>query len=386
MLVGYRWGWKIRHRDYHVSTSYLDSLRNEIDDVADDCLLALREAGISIENFLSSLGPNYQPDDHSEYQSNARIKKFLDEVYLVPAYVDWQVLLHGQLCFLRNAGPAGFGLLYFSLIGGFSAPKIVKVLDATNYMTSKNKDATWRRLNETFQMVVGCMDSPECMKPGQSGWKSVLKVRFLHSRVRLGILSRGTWDAQEYGLPINQEDMVGTILSFSVNVLDTIQRMTGRLTRADQEAYLHLWRYIGCLMGIKEEYNPCKTLETARGTTESVILHLLHPDRRSGEVARNVLQAVSGRQERMLNWSYAAHSEMARLLLGHPLANALGLETSLVHRAYVYWVFGLVYVLSNVFGPFIGDKGVARVKSALKKLIATALENTREQSHYSQHT
>ena len=380
-----KWGWKIRYRDYQVSTLYLESLRQEVDDLADNCLLALRDRGISIEDFLSQLGPHYRPADPVEYHNDERIQAFLEEVYRIPAYVDWQRLHHGQLTFLRNAGPAGFGLLYFSLIGGFSAPKIVKVLDATSYMTTQNCDATWRRLNETFEMVVDCIEDSECMKPGQNGWKSVLKVRFLHSRVRLGILSRGTWDAEALGLPINQEDMVGTLLSFSVNVLETIQRMTGRLTRVDEDAYLHLWRYIGYLIGIKEDYNPCTTLEVARGTTESIILHLLHPDKRSGEVARNVLRSVSGRKERIMNWSYAAHSEMARLLLGHPLADALGLETSLRHRAYVYWVFGMMYVVSNVLGPWMGERGVAGVKRALRKLVTTALDNTRSQGHIRGH-
>ena len=157
-------------------------------------------------------------------------------------------------------------------------------------MTTTNYDATWRRLNETMEMVLDCLETPRGLDIGQAGWKSVLRVRLLHSRVRLGILKRGQWDSTMNGMPINQEDMVATLLSFSANILKTIQRMTGRLTPADYEAYLHLWRYVGHLIGVRDEYNPCTNMNLAGGTTESIVLHLLTPDGRSGEVARNVLR------------------------------------------------------------------------------------------------
>ena len=360
----------MRYEEHHVPEADLDAMRHEVDDVCDKCLQALTARGESLDAFLERLGETLPPggDSHPDVQA------FLTDVYTVPAYVDWVTLHDGQLCFLKHPGPAAFGLLYFSLIGGFSAPKIVKVLDATAYMTTQKYDNTWRRLNETFEMVVDCLEDPEGLKPGRSGWKSVLRVRFLHTRVRLGILGRGTWDAAQYGLPINQEDMVGTLLSFSSNVLETIQRMTGRLTRADEEAYLHLWRYIGHLIGVRDAFNPCSSLERAQGTTESIVMHLLHPDRRSGEVARNVLRSVAGREQGRMRWSYLAHSEMARLLLGHPLADALGLETSLVHRLHAYLVWALVYALSNAFGPFMGPKQVATVKRLLRIQVNRALQ------------
>ena len=366
------WGQRLKYEAYHVPEAELDGMRHVVDDLCDRCLAVLTVRGESVDAFLGRLGEARPPgggDEHPDVQA------FLMSVYTVPAYVDWAAIHDGQLCFLKHPGPAAFGLLYYSLIGGFSAPKIVKTLDATAYMTTQNYDRTWRRLNETFEMVVDCLEDPDGLQPGRAGWKSVLRVRFLHSRVRLGILSRDTpWDAAQYGLPINQEDMVGTLLSFSTNVVETIQRMTGRLTRADEEAYLHLWRYIGHLIGVREEFNPLASIERARGTTESIVMHLLHPDRRSGEVARNVLRAVSGREQGRMRWSYAAHSEMARLLLGHPLADALGLETSLIHRLHANLVWALIYVLSNIFGPFIGPRQVAAVKKALRFHLNRALQ------------
>ena len=278
------WGVKLIYKAHHVKVSKLEFMRGEIDLVGDQCLLALQERGRTVDAFLASLGA-VKPED-----SDPRIQCFLNQVYEIPAYVDWNRIQEGQHVFLKYPGPAAFGLLYFSLVGGFSAPKIVKVLDTTSYMTTTNYDAIWRRLNETMEMVLDCLEEPRGLDIGQPGWKSVLRVRLLHSRVRLGIMKRGQWDAKANGLPINQEDMVATLLSFSASILKTIQRMTGRLTHADHEAYLHLWRYVGHLIGVRDEFNPCTTMERAGGTMESIVLHLLQPDGRSGEVARNVLR------------------------------------------------------------------------------------------------
>ena len=115
----------------------------------------------------------------------------------------------------------------------------MKVLDATGYLTEQS-DRTFRRLNETFEMVLDSLESIEAMQVGGRGWRSILRVRLLHSSVRLRILSKSTssssssngrtWRSEKDGLPINQEDMMGTLLAFSINVLDSIKRIGGPKT------------------------------------------------------------------------------------------------------------------------------------------------------------
>ena len=129
-------------------------------------------------------------------------------------------------------------------------------------------------------------------------------------------------------VPINQEDMAVTLLAFSYNVLVGVEAIRGaELPSGEQEAFLHLWRYMGHLMGVAEEHNPCAgatpsrskgpplqpvfctrrvvSLTTsqrppppprllarplaggmahAKASLESIILHLLHPDATSVKV------------------------------------------------------------------------------------------------------
>jgi hypothetical protein len=57
----------------------------------------------------------------------------------VPDWVDWAQLERGQDVFVVHAPAAALSLYYLSLVGGFSAPLITRVLRATAYLTAPPK-------------------------------------------------------------------------------------------------------------------------------------------------------------------------------------------------------------------------------------------------------
>jgi hypothetical protein len=96
---------------------------------------------------------------------------------------------------------------------------VVNVLRETNYLTGEVKDNTYKRLLETTQAIMDYMvsssvkslaDVQNDLTPitGQ-GWKSAVRVRLLHSTVRVRISAKmGTkkvYDEAVDGIPINQE-------------------------------------------------------------------------------------------------------------------------------------------------------------------------------------
>ena len=191
----------------------------------------------------------------------------------------------------------------------------------------------------------------------------------------------GTWDVRENGVPINQEDMMGTLLSFSTNVLETIEKIGSPfLTRREKEAYLHLWRYIGYLIGVQEDVNPCTSIERAQGALESVVLHLLHPNERSKTLANHVLRAVSYRPP--TDFSPQLHAQIARGLLGEELSDALQIgteEDNLWVLFYAWWIFLLLRLMA-LFMPFIvhrkskrGLKALNRVRARLRYVVDKSL-------------
>lgn len=115
-------------------------------------------------------------------------------------------LEEGQAVFWRYSGHIFTALMHFSLAGGFSAPNLAAVMRETNYLTSKSRDATYRRLLETTLFVLDAMAD---MRVGVgAGWRSAVRVRLLHAqvrrRIRLQLGVKKTYDYGVSGVPINQ--------------------------------------------------------------------------------------------------------------------------------------------------------------------------------------
>lgn len=61
-------------------------------------------------------------------------------------------LAEGQAVFWRYSVEITSALMHFSLAAGFTSPRLVKTLKQTGYLTSKQREVTWRRLLETLQV------------------------------------------------------------------------------------------------------------------------------------------------------------------------------------------------------------------------------------------
>ncbi|MCB1237182.1 MAG: DUF2236 domain-containing protein [Verrucomicrobiae bacterium] len=67
------------------------------------------------------------------------------------------------------------------------------------------------------------------------------------------IPGRPSWDVAQYGLPINQEDQAYTLLTFAYLLPRSIEHWGARLSLEQKNAFLHLWKVAGYLMGIRTE-------------------------------------------------------------------------------------------------------------------------------------
>ena len=77
-------------------------------------------------------------------------------------------------------------------------------------------------------------------------------------------------------------------------VLVSLERIGVRATLRDMDSYLHLWRYIGHLMGVTSPLGDLLgDLPSAEAALESIMLHLVEPDASSSLIAANVLESVA---------------------------------------------------------------------------------------------
>ncbi|MFJ9442856.1 oxygenase MpaB family protein [Kitasatospora sp. NPDC101235] len=57
---------------------------------------------------------------------------------------------------------------------------------------------------------------------------------------------------------VNQEDLAGTLMSFSVLIPLGLAELGVELTTGDRDAYFHIWRVVGHVLGVQEQLNPAK--------------------------------------------------------------------------------------------------------------------------------
>lgn len=357
---------------YHMTPEELEPYRLLGDAEIDMLLMSLQDEGkpLGPSDDLMLLAENAMKVEKSERsESELRLCTFLEKYSTVPAWVDEAQLRRGQEVFLAYTPAASLSLYYRSLIAGFSIPKIAAVIRATGYLAPPSRpDQALQRLLDTGELTAACIGiGPKAILPGGFGWKTALYVRILHAKVRKALLSRegkNKWDVQKFGIPINQEDMSGTLLAFSVNVLDGIDLIAGvALTDAERRDYVALWRYIGWLLGVETQevirgadeptsrelppLDPCGPGQTVTkhdvsnersvAILQSIMEHILDPDETSIEVAHHLLK-ISDRKpptkkfseipdEFYKNSLFYLRAWNCRLLVGGPLADALQLPT-----------------------------------------------------------
>lgn len=337
LLEGY--GFMLRWSPNHLRPKELESWRHQGDELADEAvrLLAAHKRGeLGCVPDKATLELTAIERLETLEHAHPAARAFLHHARAVPDWLDWHRLRRGQHLFSENAAACSLNLLNLSLVGGFGAPKINKVLDATGYLT-KNRDITYCRLFETMQMFVDCLPAGS-LNAGGGGWMSVLNVRLLHASVRTWLVDTHDWNSGEYGVPINQEDMVVTQLAFSIVILMGMERLgvTWHMSDEYMDDYLHMWRYIGYLVGLTEDHNTHMTcIRRAQDMLESIASHIVHPDATSKSIGLHVIDAISFRAP-----APRSHHQMVgltRALTGDAYADAIGIpaldDPALYHAA-----------------------------------------------------
>jgi hypothetical protein len=249
------------------------------------------------------------------------------QVRHVPFWVDFARADRGGRALLRTGVFGGFVLAFRSLVLGYCAPAGNKPLA----FSGRLKEQANRRVAETSRFVQAvCL--PGGMREGRDGFKTSVRVRLMHAQVRRLLSKSPRWDAAAWGTPICQLDMSATVLLFSQVVIEGLAKLGVPLSSEEAEDLLHLWRYVGYVLGVREELLPATLAEA---TTHAALIELTQgaPDDDSRALARALMeipltdaktQADRARAQRFVPVTYA----ISRLLIGDERADALGYPKS----------------------------------------------------------
>ena len=240
------------------SEQSLAELRKIGDPVADAVVNQLFADGgtSSVNDLMRTLVMN---DGMPPEQLPPIVRAYLKSSAPLPG-VDTAKVALGEKLFGR-LGPEMLAVLgFYGLPMDYAAGKGVQVLYRTAYLAKR----PMRRVLETTQMVVDVM-SPGGLSPEGRGVRTAQKVRLMHAAVRHLIRHDPStpWDSAVLGVPINQEDMAGTLMTFAYIVLAGLERLALPVSTAERDAYFYCWTVIGHIMGVREDLIPA-TVDAGR--------------------------------------------------------------------------------------------------------------------------
>lgn len=214
----------------------------------------------------------------------AALREFMELVSEPPAWVDWDRIEHAGRVTQRLGATAGDVLLQLSLMGGYRFGGPTDLLVATGGLSGPD---TLRRLAETQHWSLSIVQ-PGALRPGNEGWRLTVHVRVMHALVNAGYLSRpGAWDVERWGLPINQADQAGTLGLFDGTLLVGSRALGVPISRRDADAVMHMWKYVGWLMGVHGDF--LTDDERERHTWN---LHILLAAPGQTQAGRDLVQAI----------------------------------------------------------------------------------------------
>ena len=178
------------------------------------------------------------------------LRAFFAEVERVPAWLDWDLLNEGAAAYRRLGTNAADVMLQLSLIGGYRFGGPTDLLVETGGLTGRK---TVRRLAETQKWAVA-ISQHEAMRRDGEGFKLTVHVRLMHALVNHQFETNGRWDIDQWGLPINQTDQAATLGLFNGALLLGVRLLGVRVTKSESRAIMHMWKYVGWLMGVDEDW------------------------------------------------------------------------------------------------------------------------------------
>ncbi|MCA9653435.1 MAG: DUF2236 domain-containing protein [Myxococcales bacterium] len=174
--------------------------------------------------------------------------RWFEPLERAPAWLDRDALRLACRTAWRVGTAGGTVLTAMALMGGYRSRAAVKPLA----MTGALDRMVVRRIAETSRFTLDVIES-ETLERSSAGFKSACRVRLMHAKVRRSLRHRADWDEHAWGVPINQTDMAATQLEFSAVYLSGLIALGYRFREDEREAVMHLWRYVGVVMGADDE-------------------------------------------------------------------------------------------------------------------------------------
>lgn len=231
-------------------------LRNRGDELADEAVKILihrSDLCLAINSWKNL------PEENELIQFPEVVQFYFLSFYPKPDFINPNKVKIAQDFFYQESN------LYLALLGFYSLPYCYAFADGAQVLVRSKRimDDIGRRLSETALFLLDCY-RPGTFLGNDQALLTIAKVRLTHAFSRFFVSQcANDWQA-EWGIPINQEDLIGTNLAFSLMVMRGMEKLDRFPGTEVHEAVLHYWKIIGHFLGIDTDYWP----ETAKEAYE----------------------------------------------------------------------------------------------------------------------
>lgn len=315
------------------------------------------------------------------------LEDYLQAARVLPDWADPAKIARAEALFMDMSMLSCTLLFCASLPECYVLPDLAAVLQVSGQLERH----TDYRVRSTAAMIFPVMMQGGLTAPEGGGVAQALKVRLIHATIRHLIL-RGApqpaqpavpalepagptlhqllhahgWDPARRGLPVNQEELAYTLLTFGYAFLRGLRRLGQGLARADEEAYLHAWNVLGHLLGI-ERALMADTMEQAATLLEDIQarVHAFDEDAGRDDPRPALAAALMQAMQRYIPLRVLKPFPvlLTRLLCGARGARVLGLDAhaSPAARAVFMLGLGLVRAIDALGGLLVPGFSLARL-------------------------
>jgi hypothetical protein len=204
-----------------------------------------------------------------------------------------------------------------------------------------------RRYWETTRGTLAAYDI-DAMRPGGASWERWIRIRLMHTRVRIGISRSGAWDYR-HGTPISALNIAAGLYTFATYILLAGKSMGARPTRCETAATLRLWQWVAYLQGAPRELL-LEGLDEQQSSDRELIRYLYRPSGAARRLTDDWIDCVSRGLGKVASpkWFVQAciRHVLSASLEGMPeLAGAVGDDLAIPRNR---WAAGVVHAVAAV--------------------------------------
>lgn len=223
----------------------LDAARQRGDSVADSVVQRLGRDMWAMNTLMQGCRVNSQPLPD---KLPVAARGFFEQHSTLPSWFQKSRVAAAQRWANQHLLHITAALFHASLPSAYAAERGATVLLATGRMATDID----RRVNVTARFVVDLL-AQDSFEPQGMAIRSIQQVRLVHAAVRYWLRDRKPWPDE---VALNQEDLLGTLFTFSVVVIRAVRRLGVPVGNAEADDFYHLWRVVGALLGIEEALMP----------------------------------------------------------------------------------------------------------------------------------